>query len=83
LLAKLDELAPQVEPLFNRGDYAEGLRLLASLRQPVDDFFDQVMVMSEDNRLRINRLALLNQLEKQFLSVADISLLQVDKHTDQ
>jgi glycyl-tRNA synthetase beta chain len=76
LLAKLDELTPQAQPLFDRGDYAEGLRILASLKQPVDDFFDQVMVMSDDESLRINRLALLSQLENQFLSVADISLLQ-------
>ncbi len=76
LLAKLDELTPQAQPLFDRGDYAEGLRILASLKQPVDDFFDQVMVMADDEQLRINRLALLSQLENQFLSVADISLLQ-------
>ncbi|MEJ2456330.1 MAG: glycine--tRNA ligase subunit beta [Candidatus Thiodiazotropha sp.] len=76
LLAKLDELTPQAQPLFDRGDYAEGLRILASLKKPVDDFFDQVMVMTDDESLRINRLALLSQLENQFLSVADISLLQ-------
>jgi glycyl-tRNA synthetase beta chain len=76
LSAKLDELTPQTQPLFNRGDYAEGLRILASLKQPVDVFFDRVMVMTDDAELRINRLALLAQLENQFLSVADISLLQ-------
>ncbi len=76
LLAKLDELTPQAQPLFDRGEYAEGLRILASLKQPVDDFFDQVMVMTDDENLRLNRLALLSQLENQFLSVADISLLQ-------
>ena len=76
LLTKLDELTPQAQPLFERGEYAEGLRLLASLKQPVDDFFDQVMVMAEDDKLRINRLTLLSQLESLFLSVADISLLQ-------
>jgi glycyl-tRNA synthetase beta chain len=76
LLAKLEELAPQAQPLFDQGEYADGLRILASLKQPVDDFFDQVMVMAEDSSLRINRLTLLSQLERQFLSVADISLLQ-------
>jgi glycyl-tRNA synthetase beta chain len=76
LLAKLDEVTPQAQPLFDRGDYAEGLRILASLKQPVDDFFDQVMVMAEQDDLRINRLTLLSQLESLFLSVADISLLQ-------
>ncbi len=76
LLAKLDELTPLAQPLFDQADYAEGLRILSSLKQPVDDFFDQVMVMADDDTLRINRLALLAQLESQFLSVADISLLQ-------
>ncbi len=76
LLTKLDELTPLAQPMFDRGEYAEGLRILASLKQPVDDFFDQVMVMADDDTLRLNRLALLSQLESQFLSVADISLLQ-------
>jgi glycyl-tRNA synthetase beta chain len=76
LLDKLDELTPKAQPLFISGDYAEGLRILASLKQPVDKFFDQVMVMTDNADLRINRLALLAQLENQFLSVADISLLQ-------
>ena len=76
LMAKLDELTPKAKPLFDQGEYAEGLRILASLKQPVDNFFDQVMVMAEEKELRINRLSLLSQLESQFLSVADISLLQ-------
>jgi glycyl-tRNA synthetase beta chain len=76
LSAKLDELTPQAQPLFNRGDYAEGLRILARLKHPVDNFFDRVMVMTDETDLRLNRLALLSQLENQFLSVADISLLQ-------
>lgn len=76
LFDRLGELEPQAQPLFDVGDYAEGLRILASLKQPVDDFFDQVMVMAEDPALRVNRLALLGQLESLFLSVADISLIQ-------
>ena len=76
LLSKLDELTPQAQPLFDQGEYAEGLRVLSGLKQPVDNFFDQVMVMAEEKELRINRLSLLSQLESQFLSVADISLLQ-------
>ena len=49
---------------------------LAALQPPDDAFFDQVMVMAEDSRLRDNRLALLNSLSELFLQVADISLLQ-------
>lgn len=80
LAARLGELEPQAQPLFDVGDYAEGLRILASLKQPIDSFFDQVMVMTEDSALRLNRLALLAQLESLFLSVADISLLQPEVH---
>ena len=53
----------------------EALDTLATLRQPVDDFFDQVMVMADDNAIRHNRLALLASLQALFLEVADISEL--------
>ena len=49
---------------------------LASLREPVDEFFENVMVNAEDKDVRINRLTLLSKLRDLFLQVADISLLQ-------
>ena len=76
LAAKLDELSPIAHPLFDTGDYADGLKVLAALKRPIDAFFDEVMVMTDVPSLRINRLALLSQLENLFLTVADISLLQ-------
>ncbi|MEW8397261.1 MAG: glycine--tRNA ligase subunit beta, partial [Candidatus Thiodiazotropha sp.] len=76
LATKIDELKPQTQPLFERGEYTQGLQILAALKEPVDRFFDQVMVMAEDRNLRNNRLTLLAQLESLFLSVADISRLQ-------
>jgi glycyl-tRNA synthetase beta chain len=66
----------EVEPLFARGDYSDALKRLASLRGAVDSFFDQVMVMAEDEALKRNRLALLNNLSELFLGAADISRLQ-------
>ena len=54
-------------------DYEAVLLSLAELRQPVDHFFDEVMVMVDDPALRANRLALLDQLSHLFLKVADIS----------
>ncbi|MBT4153006.1 MAG: hypothetical protein HOE55_08160, partial [Thiotrichales bacterium] len=51
------------------------LTLLATLHKPVDNFFEKVMVMSDDDAIRNNRLALLTQLRNQFLRIADISLL--------
>ncbi len=65
-----------VTPLFQKGDYDSALRSLAALQQPVDRFFDDVMVMAEDEAVRNNRLALLNRLRQLFLQAADISLLQ-------
>ena len=58
-----------------RKDYAEALALLAQLRPAVDAFFDQVMVMDEDPKLRANRLALLAQMRGLFAGVADLSRL--------
>ncbi|GGC66875.1 glycine--tRNA ligase subunit beta [Marinobacter halophilus] len=75
LAAKVEEQAQKVLPLFEQGDYATALTSLASLREPVDLFFDEVMVMADDDAVRNNRLALLNRLRNLFLRVADISLL--------
>ena len=65
-----------VMPLFDRRDYEPALAQLAGLRETVDTFFDEVMVMVEFTELRDNRLALLAQLRNLFLRVADLSRLQ-------
>ena len=75
LALALAELSSEVKPLQQDRDYTQMLKQLARLRQPVDNFFDDVMVMVEDDALRNNRLALLQQLRNLFLEVADISLL--------
>ena len=69
-------LAKEVQPLIAQGEYTAVLDKLAGLRQPVDNFFDNVMVNAEDAKLRQNRLAILNTLQGLFLQIADISLLQ-------
>lgn len=69
-------LAKEVQPLIAQGEYTGVLDKLAGLRQPVDNFFDNVMVNAEDAKLRQNRLAILDTLQNLFLRVADISLLQ-------
>ena len=66
----------KLQPLFEKGDYSAALTSLAALRDDVDNFFDDVMVMVEDESLKNNRLALLSQLRKLFLNIADLSLLQ-------
>ena len=57
------------------GDYVGSLQALAALRAPVDTYFDQVMVMADEPKLRNNRLALLAELDRLCRSVADISCL--------
>ncbi|WP_299494004.1 glycine--tRNA ligase subunit beta [uncultured Shewanella sp.] len=76
LAKQLAALQPQLAPLFASGDYQQALSLLAALRDSVDTFFEDVMVMSDDIALKNNRLALLTQLRNEFLHAADISLLQ-------
>lgn len=76
LLAVAKQSAVDIEPLLKQGDYQAALYRLAQLKQPVDNFFDNVMVNCEDLQLRMNRLALLDLLAQQFLQIADISKLQ-------
>lgn len=76
LATHLVVLRDKLEPFFAEGRYQEALEELANLREPVDAFFDKVMVNAEDKDLRINRLTLLSKLRELFLQVADISLLQ-------
>ena len=66
-----------VRPLLEKRDYTRSLRELAALREPVDRFFDDVMVMADDDDVRTNRLALLGGLRALFLDVADISRLSI------
>jgi glycyl-tRNA synthetase beta chain len=75
LAEQIRQQAETVIPMFEKGDYAAALSSLASLREPVDNFFDEVMVMAEDDATRNNRLAMLNSLRNLFLRVADISVL--------
>jgi glycyl-tRNA synthetase beta chain len=75
LHGELERLRPQVEPLLEQRNYTEALRQLAQLREPVDAFFDSVMVMDNDAELRNNRLTLLSQLRNLFLHTADLSRL--------
>jgi glycyl-tRNA synthetase beta chain len=69
----------KVSPMLKTRAYAEVLNELADLRDPVDRFFDDVMVMAEDEAVRNNRLALLGELRALFLDVADISRLSLGR----
>ena len=77
LWAALGDALSDVKPMQEARDYENVLARLAGLRKPVDRFFDEVMVMTEDDAVRNNRLTLLTQLREPFRSVADISRLSV------
>jgi glycyl-tRNA synthetase beta chain len=76
LAEQVQALRQRLTPLFDAGEYSEAMRELAALRPQVDEFFDKVMVMVDDEAVRDNRLALLSSLGSLFLRVADLSRLQ-------
>jgi glycyl-tRNA synthetase beta chain len=71
----LDSITPAAAAFFAEGDFAGYLKSFASLKAPVDEFFDKVMVMAEDKAIRANRLALLRDLRDAMNKVADLSKL--------
>jgi len=73
LIAYLDRAGAKVDEHRSRKEYLDALRLLSTARELVDKFFDKVMVMVEDQRVRANRLALLRTLLKEFSTIADFS----------
>ncbi|MGO9124581.1 MAG: glycine--tRNA ligase subunit beta [Terriglobales bacterium] len=73
LAAYLEVNAPKIEANRQKKEYGDALHLLSTARERVDAFFDKVMVMVEDERVRANRLALLQALLKEFTTIADFS----------
>jgi glycyl-tRNA synthetase beta chain len=76
LAKKIQELDAEIAVLKKSENYSGMLIALAKLREPIDLFFDKVMVMVDDKTQRENRLLLLKKLRELFLSVADMALLQ-------
>jgi len=75
LAKELEIQTKAVDDLYQNADYTRALTQLSTLKEPVDAFFDQVMIMVENKKTRENRLALLLSLQHLFTQVADISLL--------
>lgn len=75
LYQAIQDITPMARSYFERGDYANNLKTLVTLKPFIDDFFDKVMVMAEDKALRLNRAVLLQQLGKLMNQSADISKL--------
>jgi glycyl-tRNA synthetase beta chain len=81
LVAYLEQSAPRIETFRQKKEYGEALLLLSTAREPVDAFFDKIMVMVEDERVRANRLALLQTLLKEFSTIADFSEIVTEGKT--
>ncbi len=75
LASTLAKIKPEADALFESGDYTNSLKVLAALKAPVDDFFDNVMVNAEDPALKANRQGLLATLHQAMNRVADLSKL--------
>jgi len=73
LAAYIEVNGPRIEALRKKKEYGDALTLLSTAREQVDAFFDKVMVMVEDEKVRANRLALLRTLLKEFSTIADFS----------
>jgi glycyl-tRNA synthetase beta chain len=73
LAAAVSATRQAVNEQVSRGDYGGALQTIAGLRGPVDDFFDGVMVMADDDRVKTNRLALLTQVAALFADIADFT----------
>jgi len=71
-----ESISLKVAPLVADKNYQAALTELAQLKTPIDTFFDSVMVMSDDEAIKVNRLTLLNEIRNSFLAIADISVLQ-------
>ena len=75
LSTALDTVSPKVNNLYTQGDYTQALASLSELKEPVDNFFDKVMVNADDPKVKENRLHLLQQLHNLIGKTADISVL--------
>ncbi len=73
LAAYVEQTAPKIEAHRQKREYGDALHLLSTAQEPVDRFFDKIMVMADDERIRANRLALLQTLLKEFSTIADFS----------
>ena len=75
LAVAMESVVPHAKAQFDRGDYTASLTSLATLREPVDTFFEKVMVNADDPAIRANRLGLLATLHREMNRVADLSKL--------
>lgn len=71
------KIAPKIDAYWKKGEYESVFETLASIKDDIDAFFDKVMVMAEDEKIKENRLALLNSVRNLYFRIADLSKLSV------
>ena len=78
LYEKYLELRDRIKALMDSRQYVDALKGISTIRQNVDSFFDNVMVMAEDETVRQNRLALLSEINSLFINFADFSKIAAE-----
>ncbi|MBU0481897.1 MAG: glycine--tRNA ligase subunit beta [Proteobacteria bacterium] len=73
LYQALQEISSEAAPLLEGQNYQKAMEVILKMKEPVDLFFDKVMVMAEDEKIRNNRLALLTSISHLFLKIGDFS----------
>lgn len=73
-----DQVTAEMSPLLDKGEYQQALQSMMQLKEPVDNFFDHVMVMADDMAVRQNRLNLLTAIGELILQIGDISKMHTD-----
>jgi glycyl-tRNA synthetase beta chain len=76
LAEAFNKVKATIAPMMLAKDYQAALTELACLKAPIDNFFDNVMVMADDEAIKTNRLTLLNEIRNSFFAIADVALLQ-------
>ena len=77
LFKAFHEVKDKVEVTISEKNYIDSLTLMKNLKDPVDKFFDNVMVMDKDPKIRENRLSMLSEIKNLFFKIADFSKLSV------
>ena len=79
LLRAFNEVNAEFEGYVNNREYGKALKLMITLKKPIDDFFDNIMVMVEDEEIRNNRLGLLKSIGDMMNRIADLGAIVVNK----
>jgi glycyl-tRNA synthetase beta chain len=75
LYSAFQDVSKRAGSLIQKGEYTKALEIIAELKSPIDEFFDSVMVMVDDETLRNNRLGLLRKIADFFSQIADFSFI--------